>query len=297
MPSSDRPAADVVVPVAGSADDVRAVLTRMRRLHLRGDDTLTVVDNRGVGVDAPEVLVAAGTRTAYFARNAGAARGRAPWLVFLDADVRPPADLLDRLLGGPLPDDLGVIAGGILDEPPGPDAPPAVRYAARKAAMSHETTGAERGPWAFAQTANAAVRREAFTAVGGFRPEVRSGGDADLCFRIRDAGWTLAWRPEATVVHRSRATLPRLLSNRFRHGTGAAWLEREHPGSMPPRRWPGLLWWGVRRAGEGVAAGARGDRDAAIEGLIDGPAVWAFELGRRVPNRELPPRPGRGQRR
>ena len=90
-----RPAVDVVVPVAGSAADVRDVVLRMRRLTLGASDTLTVVDNRGTGADLPEVLVAAGVHTSYFARTAGAARGGAPWILFLDADVRAPATLLD----------------------------------------------------------------------------------------------------------------------------------------------------------------------------------------------------------
>ncbi len=285
-----RDVADVVVPVAGSAETVRATLARMRDLVLRDGDTLTIVDNRGVGVIAPEVLVAADLHTSYHARNAGAARGVAPWIVFLDADVAPSADLLDRLLTPSPDDDVGVLAGGIVDQPPGADAPPAVRYAARKASLSDATTRTGRGEWAFAQTANAAVRREAFAALGGFRADVRSGGDADLCFRARAAGWRLEARPGAAVVHRSRTTVPALLANRFRHGSGAAWLDHVHPGSVPARRWPGLAWWATRRLGAGLAAGVRGDREAAIEGLLDGPAVWAFELGRLVPNR---PSPGR----
>lgn len=290
MSGDERDAADVVVPVAGSAEAVRATLARMRGLALREDDTLTIVDNRGTGVTAPEVLVAADLYTSYYARNVGAARGSAPWIVFLDADVAPAADLLDRLLV-PAPDgDVGVLAGGIIDEPPGPMAGAAVRYAAAKASLSDETTRVGRGEWAFAQTANAAVRRRAFVELGGFRADVRSGGDADLCFRARAAGWRLEARPGATVVHRSRTTVPALLANRFRHGSGAGWLQREHPGSMPARRWPGLAWWAARRFASGVSAARRGDRDAAIEGLLDGPAVWAFELGRLVPNRPMPGR-------
>jgi hypothetical protein len=285
--AAPRDAADVVVPIAGSADAVRATLARMRALALGPGDTLTLVDNRGVGVDAPEVLVAADLHTSYYARNTGAAHGSAPWIVFLDADVAPAADLLDRLLTPPPADDVGVLAGGIVDEPPGPDAGAAVRYAALKAALSDETTRAGRGSWAFAQTANAAVRRRAFDELGGFREDVRSGGDADLCFRAHAAGWRLESRPGAAVVHRSRTSVRALLANRFRHGSGAAWLQREHPGSMPARRWPGLAWWAVRRFAAGVGAGVRGDRDGAVEGLLDGPAVWAFELGRLVPNRPL----------
>jgi hypothetical protein len=288
----DRPAADVVVPVAADAPQLRAVVARMQALELRSGDTLTVVDNRGVGVAGDAVLVAADVATSYFARNAGAQRGVAPWIVFLDADVHPPADLLDRLLSGPPPQDtVGIIAGGVRDEPVGPDGRAAARFAQLQAVMAQETT-MDRGEWAFAKTAHAAVRREAFEAAGGFREGVRSGGDADLCWRVQGLGWALEARPRAMVVHASRPTITRMLGQRFRHGSGAAWLQREHPGSLPPRRWPGLLWWGVRRGAAGTRALVRGDRDAAVLGLLDGPAVWAFELGRLVPNR---PRPRRRQ--
>jgi cellulose synthase/poly-beta-1,6-N-acetylglucosamine synthase-like glycosyltransferase len=280
----EREAADVVVPVAGSADDVRAVLARMRALRLGPGDSLTVVDNRGTGVDEPEVLVATRMRTSYHARNAGALRGTAPWLVFLDADVEAPADLLDRLLSPPPGARVGVIAGAVIDEPAAADAPPAIRYAWLKHAMSQETTLAH-GRWAFAQTAHCAVRREAFEAAGGFREEVRSGGDADLCWRLGAAGWELRSAPGAAVVHRNRSSVPALLRQRARHGSGVAWLGREHPGALPSRASPGLVWWAVRRFATGVWGGLRGDRDALVLGVLDGPAVWAFELGRLVPNR------------
>jgi hypothetical protein len=279
-----RPAVDVVIPVAGTAAQVGDVLTRARGLALRAGDTITVVDNRGAGVRDADVLVAAGVHTSYHARNAGARRGSAPWLLFLDADVHAPPDLLDRLFAREPRPRTAVLAGAIVDEPGGPGAPPAVRWAELNGSMSQETT-LERGRWAFAQTANCAVRRDAFASVGGFRERVRSGGDADLCWRLAEAGWELERRTGAAIVHRNRATVAGMLRQRLRHGSGAGWLAREHPGAMPARSWPGLAWWSLRRAAAGVAALARGDRDGAICGLLDGPAVWAFELGRLVPNR------------
>ena len=286
-----RPQVDVVVPVAGDHARVQAVLARMRGLDLRDGDTLTVVDNRGVGVVDPDVLVAPEVRTSYYARNRGAARGSGAWVVFLDADVEPQAGLLDRLLVPEPGPQVAVLAGTVRDEPGA--ATPAVRYAELKGAMSQESTlsfGAQR----FAQTAHAAVRRSAFAAVGGFEERVRSGGDADLCWRLAAAGWAIEARPAAVVVHRNRSTVRGMLGQRFRHGTGAGWLARRWPGAFPARRWPGLLRWGVVQALGGVRAGLRGDRDALLVGLLDGPAVWAFELGRRVPNRPLrkPARPG-----
>jgi hypothetical protein len=281
-----RPAVDVVIPVAGDAATVADVVARGRALALGEGDTLTVVDNRGTGTLDPEVLVAEGIHTSYFARNAGARRGSAPWLLFLDADVHAPPDLLDRLFADEPGPRTAVLAGAVVDEPGGADAPAAVRYAELNRSMSQEVT-LGRGRWAFAQTANCAVRRDAFEATGGFREHVRSGGDADLCWRLVAAGWEIEQRTGAAVVHRNRATVAAMLRQRFRHGAGAGWLAREHPGALPARRWPGLALWSARRAAAGLVALARGDRDGAVSGLLDGPAVWAFELGRLAPNRPL----------
>ena len=284
----ERPTVDVVVPVAAAdAVGLRATAARLRAtLALGAGDTLTVVDNRGLGVVHADVLVAPEVRTSYYTRNRGAARGSAEWLLFLDADVTPEPGLIDALFEPPPSPSVGVLAGAIVDAPPGPAAGVAVRFAALKGAMSQEVVLAH-GPWAFAQTANAAVRRSAFAAVRGFCPEVRSGGDADLCWRLRAAGWSLESRPRAAVAHASRARVSGLMAQRFRHGAGAGWLAARWPGAFPARRWPGLLRWGLSRALAGARALASGDRDAAILGLLDGPAVWAFELGRLVPNRPL----------
>lgn len=299
---SARPAVDVVLPFRGTDEQLSQVVERLAALSLRAGDTVTIADNRRGAADrlhGTVRVVGAGERqTSYHARNVAAGQGTAPWIVFLDADVLPPAELLDRYFT-PLPGvDAGILAGAVVDEPAAEAgaATAAERYAWLKSSMSQEITLAG-DAWAFAQTANAAVRRAAFEQVGGFDEGVRSGGDADLCFRIRAAGWALERRDEAAVVHRNRATVPRMLAQRARHGAGAAWLSRRWPGAAPRRRWPGLAWWSARRAAHGLLCALRGDRDAALVGLLDGPAVWAFELGRLIPNRPRPRLPIRLPRR
>jgi hypothetical protein len=293
-PPTERPAVDVVLPFRGSDVQLTRVAERLAGLRLRPGDTLTIADNRldatppAAAPGAVRILGAGELQTSYHARNRGASLGTAPWLVFLDADVTPPTDLLDRYFDPQPGDTVGVMAGAVIDEPPPAGGQSAAeQYAWLKSAMSQEVTLGH-ADWPFAQTANAAVRRTAFVEVGGFESRVRSGGDADLCFRLRAAGWTLERRDAAAVTHRARPTVPRMLAQRARHGAGAGWLSRRWPGALPRRHWPGLAWWSIRRAAHGLLAAARGDHQAAVVALLDGPAVWAFELGRLVPNRSLP---------
>jgi GT2 family glycosyltransferase len=286
-----RPSVDVVLPFRGSDEQLEQVAARLTGLNLLSGDTMTIADNRPKAIDSARdhvrILGAGEVQTSYHARNRAAARGSAPWIVFLDADVLPPPDLLERYFAEAPQPATGVLAGTVTDEEPSPTAPPAARYAWLKASMSQEITLSHDG-WAFAQTANVAIRRQAFVQVGGFEPRIRSGGDADLCFRIRAAGWDLERREQAAVRHHNRQTVPRMLAQRARHGAGANWIARRWPGALPRRRWPGLALWSLRRTAQGAAAAARKDRDAALLGLLDGPAVWAFELGRLIPNRPRP---------
>ena len=287
----------MVVPFAGPAADLDRLCTRLARLRLAEGDSLTVVDNRARGPrsgdpgDGDVRVVAARERAgSYFARNAGAALGAAEWLLFVDADVEAPADLLDRYFDPAPSDRTAVLAGGIADAlEPGEPETAVARYLLASASMSQANTLRE--PWPYAQTANCAVRRVAFEAIGGFDPAVRSGGDADLCFRLRAAGWELESRDRALAAHHARTTLAALLRQRARHGAGAAWLEDRYPGFFPRRGWLGLTRWSAAMLGRAASRALRGDRAAAAALAIEPLSSWAFELGRLGSNRATVRRP------
>ena len=286
-----RPSVDVVVPFAGEPAGLARLGDRLARLRLGSGDTLSIVDNRPDAVtrEGPggvRIVAAPELQTPAHARNRGAAEGSAQWVVFIDSDTLPPADLLDRYFAEEPGPAAGLLAGGILDAPPagGRARAPAARWSVLTGSMSQDTT-LGLGRWAFAQTANCAVRREAFAQVGGFRDELRACEDADLCYRLRAAGWEIERREDARVLHESRATLRALLSQQLLHGSGIGWLDRTYPGAAPAHRWPGFALWGVREAATGLARAARArDRDAALVAVIDPLVAWTRELGRRRPN-------------
>jgi GT2 family glycosyltransferase len=279
----ERSAVDVVIPFAGSAEALRALITRLApiALAIKPGDTLTVADNRAP--TAPEVagdagvgvIRAPGRRSSYHARNTAARAHAAPWLLFIDADVDWDATILDRYLDPPPDDRTAILGGGVIDADLSPNPTAAERYSVRNSTMASATTLERQDGLPYAQTANCMVRRTAFERCGGFVDDIRSGGDADLAFRLQTSGWRLERRPDARVVHRNRRTIAALLEQKARHGAGARWLNRAHPGSFPPRRKPGLALWSATELAKSH------NRDA----LLDVAAVWAFELGRALPNR------------
>jgi GT2 family glycosyltransferase len=237
---------------------------------------------------------AAGRATPGYARNRGAERGHAEWLLFLDADVVPPPDLLDRFFDPTPGERTGLMAGGMEDEPVPADAPAVARYAHLRGLMTQEDSFAL-GSWGFPKAANAACRRAAFEEAGGFREEIRAAEDADLSYRLKEAGWEVERREHAAVVHRSRQTVRAFVTQKALHGAGGAWLARRYPGAFPARRRPGLAWWGVRTLVKGIVRAARErDRDAAVYALFEPLELLSFEFGRSLPNER--PAPGRWAR-
>jgi Glycosyl transferase family group 2 len=227
-----RPAVTVVMPFAGGEPSARAALAALRTVRTGPDDERILVDNTGCVPDGDgiRVIVATDEQSPAYARNVGAEHANGAWILFLDADVTIPADLLERYFATPVGDHVGALAGGVRSAPGGSSL--AARYGAAKGFLSQDAHMAHAYlPRAVA--ANLLVRRTAFQQVGGFFEGVRAAEDTDFSWRLQRAGWDLEGRPDAAVEHRYRDTV-RALRRQWRgYAAGRAWLGRRYEDFRP----------------------------------------------------------------
>ena len=197
------------------------------------------------------------------ARNAGAARARAPLLAFCDADDVPDRGWLRALCAATRVEPL--VAGAVHH----------LNVPGRRMEPAELTAHYRHLPWTM--TANLAISRELFEAVGGFAEVLRSGQDADLCWRLADRGVALGDAPSAIVLKRHRRGAVATFRQYLRYGRFDPLLYRRHRAAGMPRRSPAAVarHWA---AGTRVAARALAHpRSPAVELAA---AHWGLSLGR-----------------
>jgi cellulose synthase/poly-beta-1,6-N-acetylglucosamine synthase-like glycosyltransferase len=161
------PAYDIVVPSIGR-ESLPRLLDSLQRARARPASLVVAVDEERRGPAS--------------ARNRGASSGTADWLVFLDDDVVVTPQWAQRLH-----DDLvhaaptvGAVQGRVV-----------VPRATHRAPTDWErnTIALETARWI---TADMAVRRRAFEAIGGFDEAFPRAyrEDSDLVLRLQRAGWS-----------------------------------------------------------------------------------------------------------
>lgn len=287
MTLDPRPPVSVVVPFYGDTARARAMIATMETVRLAPGDELVISDNTpdgvvGLATHAPvRVVTARREQSPAHARNEGSSAARGEWLWFVDADCTPQPDILERFFQPPPDESCGALAGEIEAR----EARTLVgRYAGFREHLSQRAHVEDRYK-PRAATANLLVRRAAWEDVGGFAEGARTAEDADFCFRLQDAGWTLGYRAAASVAHEHRDALRPLLRQRWSYAAGSAWLQRRHPGSIPfPRVGRTLAAW---IPGFGYFLLTRRPERAAYK-LIDLAAIACDVLGRADHNRPQP---------
>jgi HAD superfamily hydrolase (TIGR01662 family) len=276
----------VVIPTIGRAC-LSDCLTALADARGQAPEEIVIVDDRpgdgppitppgGVGAR----IVRSGGCGPAAARNLGWRSTSAPWVAFLDDDVRVTrtwCDDLRRDLETTSPE-TGGVQGRIAVPLPGDRRP----------------TDWERGTAGLADawwiTADIAYRRDALVETGGFDERFPRAfrEDADLALRVMDAGWTLR-RGERRTVHPVRAasgwaSLRAQAGNaddalmRAVHGPG--WERRAK--ADPGRRRRHLLITAAGALAAGLTAAGR-PRTGAVAGAAALAGIAEFAAARIVP--------------
>jgi glycosyltransferase involved in cell wall biosynthesis len=97
---------------------------------------------------------------------------------------------------------------------------------------------------------NMAYRKEALEAVGGFDPVFTSAGDdVDVCWKLLDRGWEIAFAPAAQVHHHRRDSVRGYLRQQRGYGRSERMVAARHPwryNRLGQARWKGFIYGGLR---------------------------------------------------
>jgi len=242
--SETWPTVSVVVPVLNGGPAVKRLAASLLAQQYPGESPeILFVDNGSTDDgfvplrEMPVTILREEKRGAPVARNAGARRARGEILLFTDHDCTAERRWLVRLAEAFRDPRVPAAAGETL-------ASPGTTWAARYAAAIRHNSAAvslERPVFPFAATANFAVRRSLFEALGGFDETLRFTDDADFSLRItRLTGESIRFVPNAVIFHEPRATALALFSRYREYGRGWAELVMKHGDELA---WTPRLAW------------------------------------------------------
>lgn len=201
------------------------------------DDTAAVVAASGVArvVSAGRNLGQGG------ATNFGISQAAGEVIAFTDDDTIPAPDWIERGLAAVAASPSGVVAGHVelmlADEP---TVPALMDYG--RGYLDQQSYVAD----GFGATANLWVRREVLEQMGGFDAGAAwQTHDRDFGERVRLAGLTMVYAPDAVVRHPTRNGWRELARVTYRLGLGAAWLRVNGRGEVRERspEWRRVKYW------------------------------------------------------
>ena len=162
-------------------------------------------------------------QSSYAARNQGIKASQAEIIAFTDVDCRPESTWLEKLIIPFTDTRVGIVVGEVL----GLSGKTLLeKYAEHYGVMSQKFV-LEHPFCPYGQTANLAIRKQAFVDVGLFRSHLTTGGDADICWRIlRETNWKIEFAPQGIIRHRHRQNFTELHSQWRRYGRSNRYLHQ-----------------------------------------------------------------------
>ena len=221
----------VVIPAFNAETTIEHVVEAVQEQNLIEEVEVIVVDDGSTDQTAAKAQRAGAmvVRQANLgpaqARNRGWRAAQGKVVLFTDSDCRPHRDWARKLLAGFTDPEVGAVAGsyGIWNPQSW-----LARNIHREIKVRHEKMG--KFIRAFGSY-NVAIKKEALEKLNGFDdiyPKA-SGEDNDLSYRLLEAGFTIAFRPDALVDHLHQESIFHYLKEQARHGYYRVLIYRTHP--------------------------------------------------------------------
>lgn len=228
----------IVVTAYGRADLTARCLASLEE-HSPGVPVL-VVDNGSLD-DTPDVIAGVDHVTIYpnvgfaAATNLGVFRANTEYVTLLNNDTEVHAGWLDPHLEQLDRDPNTVMVGSFLTFPDETVQHAGVYFEQQGDVLAgiHHMEQRPSGPMPAVTAACVTVRRDSFLDGGGFDVRFDNGNeDCDLCFKLRDAGWTIWYAAGSHVTHVESASGP------------SRWRSVRHNVRLLTERWLGRpdLW-------------------------------------------------------
>lgn len=214
-----EPTVSVIIPTRNGAGSLPPLLCSLAAQTLERERFEVIVVDNDSSDGTAAVATKLGARVVHEpianrsrARNRGAEAAESRLYAFTDADCVVQPGWLEALLRSAPAAPL--VAGDVVISTT-EDPNPIERY--ERLWRFGQRAWVEEQGWA--ATANLLVHADAFDAIGGFDPAWRHiGEDSDFCLRARDAGYGLAFCPDAIVEHHAERDYRKLLRRFFLHG-------------------------------------------------------------------------------
>jgi glycosyltransferase involved in cell wall biosynthesis len=237
-----EPFVSIVIPCLNEEARIGACLDSVFSQDYPRDRFEVIVSDNGSTDRSPVIarekgaaVVKASRRGVAAARNAGVAAARGEIIVSVDADCVARPGWLEEMVKGF--DDSGIGCTGGAIEPLVEGETSGLQqflvekgYLAQGQHMQHPFLP-------MAATANAAYRREVFERIGLFDEGLRSGEDADICWRMQiETDFRVAYVPEAVVYHPYETDARALFRQKRTHAYGQVALFKKYRRQMKGKR-------------------------------------------------------------
>jgi len=233
----------IIIPAYNAQDTIAMCLDSIMNLdYPREKLEIIVVDNNSTDSTADiatgysvTVLREENVQSSYASRNRGIQNAKGEILAFTDTDCIVSQQWLKNLLSSCGNPEIGCFAGRIEAYEP---QTLAEQFAAVDEENHDQEHSLKKGYLPAANTANVAYRREVFQKIGLFRNDLRSGGDAELTWRlVQNGDYTINYNPDAVVYHKHRTSIRGLYRQHIKYGESITDLLKLYPESCDKTFW------------------------------------------------------------